>query len=1573
MTTDLLSHSAVRYHTVGRAGSALSCRFGIGTAIRLGRPIVAIGENVLARKAFSVPRRGSKVFVAIHQDLKFRTMTRPAVRLLVSFILVLLRPFSVHSSDWPQWRYDHQRGGVVDRPLPENLRLQWTRTLPRPQPAWPRTQPDLQFDVAPSPIVSRGLVLVGSTTNDNLSAYRIESGQLAWQFQADGPVRFAAAADSKRAYFVSDDGYLYAVELESGKLAWRVRGGPANQLNLGNQRMISAWPARGAPVVESGRVYFAASIWPFMGVFIHCVDAVSGQSIWVNSGDGTNWTIQPHGAPAFATVAPQGYLCISGQHLLVPGGRSVPAAYDKRTGKLVHFLYEGKRGHYSVFATGEHYFVDGGTHQTMTGKRLVNETPVLADSRKLVFVTPNQLRFQSVSSEVRSVTTRDRRGRQKTSYQVKRDLLASYELSHPVGRVLFMAGDQVWTTRNGKIFCYRPGEQADRIESPVPTISASDEPIWDAIPAEGRLVVVTRNGKLMVYGEGAGRDALESRDSLVRALDESAPTLIKPATSPPAHRIHDRLSHGPDGSSGYVLVLGIGSGQLIQRILRETELQVVVVEADREKANRWRRRWQEQAVHGNRVAICLGRLETLGLPPYFANRIVTEYGRYSDLMELVESPEGDEWWSVLMSSLRPYGGSLLATFDLPTRKRLVKLHENWIRRIDFPESQTARSQFVWSTDALSDPASPDGPCVRRSGKLPNTDDWSHQYGNVAQAGINSDELVKAPLGILWFGGPSNEGILPRHGHGPTPQAAGGRLVIEGADQLRCLDIYTGRLLWERQLPGLGLYYNTTRHFPGAGEVGANYVTLPDHIYVAYRNRLLELDATTGKTTRTYLVDVEGTPGLPDSSWGYIGVWQNLLVATREPVVVKNDNVFAESHARQGMSTGKLAVVRAESKWQTDFGDAPTASQDRPDIVQKLKTWANVGHGDSNWVEVSLPSAYKKWLSNAASGSKQLILRRQFDLGTWAEFESLQLWVQGKCRFTAFINGQLVCQSTDPSTKTDTPYRAIALGEMTEFPLKSSNVLMLVLSRDRVAVQESEDAIELDVADRRADQSVDGKQREPFRIQLVAIERDSDTGAVESASANADRDANQPKTVAQELATVPYASSSRRLIVFDRHSGEQLWEREANYNFRHNCISIGGGRIYCIDWLTEAKHRALQRRGVQISDEPRLYAFDASTGRVIWQRNDGVFGTFVNYSSGFDILVQGGSVYRDRAYDEAAKGIAAYRGRDGQLIWKQPELVYGGPCLLWRDKILTNGKGGFAIELKTGDRTGWSYERHYGCNTAHGCDNMLTFRSGAAGFYDLQHDSGTANLGGFRSSCTNNLIPANGVLAAPDYTRTCNCAYQNQTSLALVHRPESEFWTFGGRPMAGRLGLNFGAPGDRRAAQGTLWQEFPEASGVSPLTKSVRLVPESPDTFRLHSALVGGPTPWISSSGLVGVRRIVISGLDEPVYRLKMFFMEPATEHSTERCFNVKLQGRPWLSEFCPSKSAGAARRGVERSTWVEPARGEIRVDLEPLGSGRRIDSQRESLLATAAVVSGIELIAVTVPKAGSSIEKNECK
>ena len=156
-----------------------------------------------------------------------------------------------------------------------------------------------------------------------------------------------------------------------------------------------------------------------------------------------------------------------------------------------------------------------------------------------------------------------------------------------------------------------------------------------------------------------------------------------------------------------------------------------------------------------------------------------------------------------------------------------------------------------------------------------------------------------------------------------------------------------------------------------------------------------------------------------------------------------------------------------------------------------------------------------------------------------------------------------------------------------------------------------------------------------------------------------------------------------------------------------------------------------------------------------------------------------------------------------------------------DTILMAGNG---CDLRTGKRTmrkdpltgeavEWTWTRGYGCNTPLASEYLLTFRSGAAGYYDLCNDGGTGNLGGFRSSCTNNLIVAGGVLCAPDYTRTCTCSYQIQSSVALVSGLLQHF-------AGGAAQLEIGGIGDRVASRRGL-QPRPWKAGQPGLDEAMR--------------------------------------------------------------------------------------------------------------------------------------------------------
>ncbi len=380
-------------------------------------------------------------------------------------------------------------------PLAPVLNLQWVRDLPPLRPAWP-DQPTLQYDVAYQPVVAGKTLFLASSRADGVAAFDAETGDALWRFFTDGPVRFAPVVWDDKVYFASDDGWLYCVA-DAGALVWKFRGGPSDRKLLGNGRLISTWPARGAPTVvpePNGEavVYFAAGIWPFMGVFLRALDARTGAVHWTNDGDGSIYIKQPHGVDSFAGVAPQGRLTAVGDRLLVPGGRSIPACYDRHTGKLLHFRLsdDSKIGGGATVVAGPGFFVNGGSAFNLaTGTYLasVGDPAVLVDD-VLYACTPTELRAYDV------------RPAGRPGWKPK----PSAAVALPGVEALTAAGSRLYVGASGRVFAVdlplpagkpSPGRRrsrADRSTSWPPTAGCSCLRAKDGSTASGRRPATSR-------------------------------------------------------------------------------------------------------------------------------------------------------------------------------------------------------------------------------------------------------------------------------------------------------------------------------------------------------------------------------------------------------------------------------------------------------------------------------------------------------------------------------------------------------------------------------------------------------------------------------------------------------------------------------------------------------------------------------------------------------------------------------------------------------------------------------------------------------------------------------------------------------------------------------------------------------------------------------------------------------------------------------------------------------------------------------------------------------------------------
>ncbi|MFP3903970.1 MAG: PQQ-binding-like beta-propeller repeat protein, partial [Armatimonadota bacterium] len=439
-------------------------------------------------------------------------MQTPLMRMVyVSILLCVLAPGAM-AGDWPTWRYDEQRRAVSPDDLAAELHLQWTRELPEPLRAWPFQWDDagkLAFDVSYEPVAAGNTLLVGSMVSDSITAYDTRSGDELWRFYTNGPVRFAPAVYDGRVYAGSDDGYLRCLDLETGKLLWSFRAGPRDRCLLGNARMINIWPVRGAPVIRDGTVYFAAGVFPFMGTFICALDAATGEVEWINSGTGSTFQQHQHGgAFAFGGVSPQGYLVATGELLLVPGGRTPPAAYDRATGELVYF-HQGNEiigkgaGGYGVWAHA------GWFHNPSTAARLMyavedgaqwGDVPVdVVCDAHMVGIDGDELVAYESEPKVREVDVTDRLGRGAIQKKYKLIELFRTDLDLELSQVHIQAGDRLYASGPDGVIAAIDLPQGNRKPRVSWQTRINGTP-WSMIVADNRLFVASEEGQIFCFG-----------------------------------------------------------------------------------------------------------------------------------------------------------------------------------------------------------------------------------------------------------------------------------------------------------------------------------------------------------------------------------------------------------------------------------------------------------------------------------------------------------------------------------------------------------------------------------------------------------------------------------------------------------------------------------------------------------------------------------------------------------------------------------------------------------------------------------------------------------------------------------------------------------------------------------------------------------------------------------------------------------------------------------------------------------------------------------------------------------------
>ena len=168
----------------------------------------------------------------------------------------------------------------------------------------------------------------------------------------------------------------------------------------------------------------------------------------------------------------------------------------------------------------------------------------------------------------------------------------------------------------------------------------------------------------------------------------------------------------------------------------------------------------------------------------------------------------------------------------------------------------------------------------------------------------------------------------------------------------------------------------------------------------------------------------------------------------------------------------------------------------------------------------------------------------------------------------------------------------------------------------------------------------------------------------------------------------------------------------------------------------------------------------------------------------------------------------------------------------------------------------------------------------------------------------------------------------------------------GSHQAGKtLGDQFGAPGDMRAKDGTVWFSYPR-----PNTKEGRNAfvnygikfslkeegkPEVVQRDWVGKTVAGTDKPWLYTSGLKGVTKVQVPLLEKDNaarYTVRLGFAKLPGDSKGSRVFDVKLQGKTVLQSLDVALAGGVLGQVVLREFGNVEVVENLTIELVPVNA-----------------------------------------
>ena len=785
------------------------------------------------------------------------------------------------AADWPNYRGGISHQGSSPDQLSMPLAVHWDYAAPAsPRKGWAGEDGKaferriimerVKFDDALHVVVADGRVFFGSSVDDQVHCRRADTGETIWTFFTGGPVRLAPTVANGRVYFGSDDGFAYCLEAETGEPVWKLRAGPADEWMLARGEMISRWPIRTGVLVADGTAYFGAGLFPHEEVYLYAVGADDGKVVWRRDNIS-------HGDAGRNDLSPQGYLMATDELLIVPSGRSLPAAIDRRTGDLVHKRTHGGASAGGVVGGTESLLADGqiyswGAHHIFAMDEKSGEPGFgYFDGRQMAIAgdaayVANGAKVSRLDRLPYAVWSR-KRNALETNIAMETKLArapgaAGEEAKERLRKLL---EDRAQLGEEGVAWSVPDASESSLIVAGNTvivggrdTVTAYDvatgQKTWSAsvagearglAVADGRLFVSTTSGRIVCFGNDSPKAsaAVATKVASPYPQDEMAKLYGDAA---------DEILRRSGVKAGFCLVIGNERGQLAYELARRSDLRIYAIDPDESKVNEARKILAGAGYYGHRVTVHHAVLAELPYSNFFANLIVSD-----TLMSKGELPDFAP--EAVARHLKPVGGVIcLGRPDQgPGKAVTIETLKAWLNKTELGEQAKIAAEGSWAT--------------LTRGALPGAGNWTHQYGDSGNTASSHEKRLRGGLGVLWFGDPGPTMMVNRHDGAVGPLALNGRLVVQGDETVMAYDAYNGQFLWEFKNPDAvrtGVYLNQN---PG------NLAASDTSVFMFAGNQCFEIDLNSGVLRRTH--QLPSTVDGKTHQWGYVAYRDGLLFGT----------------------------------------------------------------------------------------------------------------------------------------------------------------------------------------------------------------------------------------------------------------------------------------------------------------------------------------------------------------------------------------------------------------------------------------------------------------------------------------------------------------------------------------------------------------------------------------------------------------------------------------------------------------------------------------------------------------------